>query len=74
MAKGLRASTNKANKTKLRSKVFAPVEIARNERLSAKLMEIASQRKSSSTSDVKMDDMAAQGMRSLAILINVPIA
>lgn len=41
MAKGLRASTKKANRSKLRSKVFEPVEDARTERLSAKLLEIA---------------------------------
>lgn len=40
MAKGLRASTKKANRSKLRSKVFEPVEDARTERLSAKLLEI----------------------------------
>ena len=43
MAKGLRSSRNKANKTKLRSNVFGPAEIARKERLSAKLVELASE-------------------------------
>lgn len=42
MAKGLRSSTKKANKSKLRSKVFGPVEGARKERLSAKLLDLAS--------------------------------
>lgn len=42
MAKGLRASTKKANRAKLRSKVFGPVEDARMQRLSSRLMEIAS--------------------------------
>ncbi len=42
MAKGLRASTKKANKKILRQKVFGPVEDARKERLSAKLLELAS--------------------------------
>lgn len=43
MAKGLRASTKKSNKASLRQKVFGPVESARKERLSAKLLELASQ-------------------------------
>ncbi|KAF8859627.1 hypothetical protein BDZ45DRAFT_742198 [Acephala macrosclerotiorum] len=45
MAKGARASTKKANNAKLKSKVFGPVESARVERLSAKLLELASQPK-----------------------------
>ena len=43
MAKSLRSSVKKANRTKLRAKVFGPVENARTERLSAKLVELASQ-------------------------------
>jgi hypothetical protein len=43
MARGLRSSNNKNNNTKLRAKVFGPVEDARTARLSAKLMELASQ-------------------------------
>lgn len=43
MAKGLRASTKKANRAKLRSKVFGPMEDARMQRLSTKLLELASQ-------------------------------
>jgi hypothetical protein len=45
MAKGARASTKKANNVRLKSKVFGPVESARVERLSAKLLELASQAK-----------------------------
>jgi hypothetical protein len=45
MAKGARASTKKANHQKLKSRVFGPVESARIERLSAKLLELASQPK-----------------------------
>ena len=45
MAKGARASTKKANNARLKSRVFGPVETARNERLSAKLLELASQPK-----------------------------
>ena len=45
MAKGARASTKKANNVRLKAGVFGPVETARNERLSAKLLELASQPK-----------------------------
>lgn len=45
MAKGSRASTKKANNARLKSGVFGPVETARTERLSAKLLELASQPK-----------------------------
>jgi hypothetical protein len=45
MAKGLRASVKKNNRTKLRSSVFGPVEAARAERLHAKLLETISQPK-----------------------------
>lgn len=45
MAKGLRSRRMKTNKTALRARVFAPVEHARAERLSAKLLELASQPK-----------------------------
>jgi hypothetical protein len=41
MAKGLRSSTKKTNRSKLRAKVFGPVEAARTERLSVKLLELA---------------------------------
>lgn len=45
MAKGARASTTKTNHQNLKSKVFGPIESARTERLSAKLLELASQPK-----------------------------
>lgn len=45
MAKGARASSKKANNARLKAGVFGPVEGARNERLSAKLLELASQPK-----------------------------
>lgn len=38
MAKGLRASTERANRRKLRANVFGPVEKARADRLHAKLL------------------------------------
>lgn len=42
MAKGARSSSIKTNNKKLKSKVFGPIEAARTERLSAKLLELAS--------------------------------
>lgn len=45
MAKSSRASSRKANNQRLKAKVFGPVEAAREERLAAKLLEIASQPK-----------------------------
>ena len=54
MAKGLRASTQKANRSRLRTGVFAPLEEARRDRLSAKLLELAAQPKSTVTTDVTM--------------------
>ncbi|OCL06740.1 hypothetical protein AOQ84DRAFT_440637 [Glonium stellatum] len=55
MAKGLRSSVKKAHRTKLRSRVFAPVEDARTERLSAKLLELASQPRPVKT-DMDLDE------------------
>lgn len=43
MAKGLRASTERSNRTALRAKVFKPVEDARANRLNARLQEIIAQ-------------------------------
>jgi hypothetical protein len=43
MAKGLRSSIKKNNRTKLRAKVFGPVVDARTERLSQKLLQLAQQ-------------------------------
>lgn len=51
MAKGSRASSVKANNVRLKNKVFGPVEAARNERLSAKLLELAAQPKPSRTTE-----------------------
>jgi hypothetical protein len=56
MAKGLRASTKKANRAKLRSKVFGPVEDARMQRLSSRLLDIASRPQSKATQDVGVDE------------------
>ncbi|KAH6969095.1 hypothetical protein DER45DRAFT_548445 [Fusarium avenaceum] len=54
MAKSARASTRKANNRRLVKNVFGPAEAARNERLSAKLLEVAKQPKPES-SDVNMN-------------------
>ena len=56
MAKGLRSSRNKANKSKLRSNVFGPVESARKERLSAKMIELASKSQPNLEQGMKMAD------------------
>lgn len=53
MAKGARASTRKANNAALKSRVFGPVEDARTQRLSAKLVELAQQPK-------KKDDVSME--------------
>lgn len=49
MAKSARASSKKANHTKLRARVFGPVEKARAERLHAKLLETIAQPKPEKT-------------------------
>lgn len=60
MAKGLRSSTIKANKSSLRKKIFGPVENARKQRLSAKLLELASQSHATVDNDTQMRE-AQQG-------------
>ncbi|KAI1634157.1 hypothetical protein F4809DRAFT_544188 [Biscogniauxia mediterranea] len=45
MAKSSRASSVKSNNQRLKAKVFSPVEVERNARLSAKLLELAAQPK-----------------------------
>lgn len=59
MAKSSRASTTKANNQRLKAKVFGPVESARQERLSAKLLELASQPKP--VPEKEMKDAEEQG-------------
>lgn len=63
MAKGLRASTKKANKTLLRQNIFGPIEAARKKRLSAKLLELASKSSLAIPADVKMVDEVHEGER-----------
>lgn len=68
MAKGLRASTKKANKSLLRQNVFGPIEAARKERLSAKLLELASKSSLAIPADVKMVDEVHEGERKKGLL------
>lgn len=49
MAKGLRATSKKNNRVKIRSRVYAPVDEARTERLSQRLLDLASQPKPAKT-------------------------
>lgn len=55
MAKGARASSIKANNVALKTKVFGPIETARTERLSAKLLALAAAPRPSAQKDVTMD-------------------
>ncbi|KID87474.1 putative protein family UPF0642, partial [Metarhizium majus ARSEF 297] len=59
MAKSSRSSTRKENNRRKAASVFSPAEVARNERLSAKLLELARQPKPES-SDVNMDANASE--------------
>ena len=61
MAKSLRSNTKKANNRRLKSNVFGPVESARAERLSEKLMELANQPKPQPDTEMKSDDAASDG-------------
>lgn len=63
MAKGLRASSKKANKSLLRQNVFGPIEAARKERLSAKLLELASKSSPAIPADIKMAEEVHEGER-----------
>lgn len=58
MAKGLRATSKKNNRVKIRSRVYAPVDEARTERLSQRLLDLASQPKPAKT---EMDVDAEKG-------------
>lgn len=57
MAKSSRASSKKFNNQRLAATVFGPVEAARQERLSAKLLELARQAKPE-PAEMKIDDDA----------------
>lgn len=62
MAKGARASTIKANNAALKSKVFGPVEDARTERLSAKLLALAAEPKPERPKDDADMEAAEEGI------------
>ncbi|KAF3042119.1 hypothetical protein E8E12_004471 [Didymella heteroderae] len=55
MAKGLRASTERTNRRKLRANVFGPVEKARAERLHAKLLATINSEKPARPEKKEMD-------------------
>ncbi|KZM20168.1 hypothetical protein ST47_g5198 [Ascochyta rabiei] len=55
MAKGLRASTERANRRKLRANVFGPVEKARADRLHAKLLATINSEKPAPPEKKQMD-------------------
>ncbi|KAK0646379.1 hypothetical protein B0T16DRAFT_458302 [Cercophora newfieldiana] len=58
MAKSSRSSAIKSNNQRLKKNVFGPVETARAERLSAKLLEIAAQPKTQK--DVEMEAVSEE--------------
>ena len=63
MAKSARASGIKKNKAVLKRRVFGPVETARNERLSAKLLQLAQQPKPKQpTTNNSEIDLETEGM------------
>ncbi|KAI0145911.1 hypothetical protein F4776DRAFT_382992 [Hypoxylon sp. NC0597] len=62
MAKSARSSTRKANNQRLKANVFGPIEAARAERLSAKLLELAAQPKppKPESNEMKIEDDAGE--------------
>ncbi|KJZ73378.1 hypothetical protein HIM_07172 [Hirsutella minnesotensis 3608] len=56
MAKSSRSSTKKENNRRKAAAVFGPAELARDERLSAKLLELAKQPKPEPVKDVNMNE------------------
>ncbi|KAF2446235.1 hypothetical protein P171DRAFT_385007 [Karstenula rhodostoma CBS 690.94] len=60
MAKGLRSSSKKSNRSKLRTRVFEPVENARLERIHQKLLETAQQPKPETAKEKEMDVDSAE--------------
>ncbi|KAK3897295.1 hypothetical protein C8A05DRAFT_19912 [Staphylotrichum tortipilum] len=64
MAKSSRASTLKANNRRLKKNVFGPVETARNERLSAKLLALAAEAKPQK--DIEMNEEPAEEVKDVA--------
>lgn len=62
MAKSLRASGKKANRARLRDRVFGPVELARQERLSIRLLELARRPKPKAENSDETDETVNSGM------------
>ncbi|KAI1333767.1 hypothetical protein F5Y15DRAFT_403889 [Xylariaceae sp. FL0016] len=69
MAKSSRSSVRKNNNQRLKARVFGPVESARAERLSAKLLELASQPKPEQTeTEMKVvDDAVDEGNAAVVV-------
>ncbi|CAL8583085.1 hypothetical protein XPA_008721 [Xanthoria parietina] len=59
MAKGLRSSVTKANRSRLRSRIFRPVEEARKQRLSAKLLSKTAEPSPNAKGDTTLPDGSA---------------
>lgn len=74
MAKGLRASSKKANRSKLRARVFGPVEQARVERLHAKLLETIQQPKPESNQMDTTEDGKLVASPCASLIANLPPA
>jgi hypothetical protein len=73
MAKGARASSKKANRTKLRARVFGPAHQARAERIHAKLLETIQQPKPEKTDmDIAEDGMTPHSAIVLLTANNAP--
>jgi len=72
MAKGARASSKKANRTKLRARVFGPADKARAERIHAKLLETIQQPKPEKTNMDTTEDCKLLPLHSLAEFSNLP--
>ncbi|OAL51288.1 hypothetical protein IQ07DRAFT_643390 [Pyrenochaeta sp. DS3sAY3a] len=78
MAKSARASSKKANRTKLRARVFGPAEKARAERLHAKLLETIQQPKPEKTDmdiaeDTTTEETKDEGLSKGSFLLTAPI-
>ncbi|RMY89846.1 hypothetical protein D0864_06374 [Hortaea werneckii] len=80
MAKSSRSSRVKKNNQNLKKKLFGPAEIARSERMNAKLLELAQQQKSQQEMEVegsddkdgvanKIEDKDAEGRIDLTTLV-----
>ncbi|KAF1915716.1 hypothetical protein BDU57DRAFT_518829 [Ampelomyces quisqualis] len=63
MAKGARASSKKANRTKLRARVFGPAEKARAERIHAKLLQTVQQPKPEKTQMDTAEDCTSEATK-----------